>query len=483
MSEVALALAPSHDRPVAYLQTIGGSQEDSPTSFAVIDPALDAPFADCPDATRDQLERAVAAARGAFPAWSRTPIAERRGRLKAFAQALRDQAETMAVVLTREQGKPLAQARMEIAVAAKRIDELVTIDLSPEILRDDTETRTELRYRALGVVGAITPWNVPVSLATAKIVQALYTGNTVVLKPSPFTPLTTLMLGTIGLQHFPPGVLNVLAGGNDLGRWITDHPDIAKISFTGSGPTGKAIMVSAAKTLKRLTLELGGNDPAIVLADANIDVVAPKLVQAGFSNCGQICMAVKRVYAHADIYDRLAGAMAKLAGGWKLGPGLGDGVQIGPVQNRPQYDKVLGILAETRAIPGVRILTGGEPVGPGYFLAPTLVADIEDGTTLVDDEQFGPILPLVRFTDLDALIDRLNAGKFGLSASVWTSNPEAGVAVAGRLDVGTAWINKHGGADNFAPFGGAKESGLGREYSVLGLKAYMEAHVVTLARA
>ncbi len=478
-------LASSADAATAapyLLQTIGDVQEDSPTRFPVIDPAKDAPFADCPDATRDQLDRAVAAARAAFPSWSAASLEDRRTRLKAFAQALRDQSDEMAPLLTREQGKPLAQARMELMIAAKRIDELVTIDLAPELLRDDAEARIELRYRPLGVVGAITPWNVPVSLATAKIVQALYTGNTVVLKPSPFTPLTSLMLGTLGLAHFPPGVLNVVTGGADLGRWITEHPDVDKISFTGSGPTGKAIMRSAAASLKRLTLELGGNDPAIVLADADVEAVAPKIVQAAFSNAGQICMAVKRVYVHADLHDALCAEIAKIAATWKLGPGTEPGVQIGPVQNRPQYDKLLGILAATKALPGARLLAGGQTSGPGYFLSPTVFAGVEDGSVLVDDEQFGPILPIVRFTNLDALIDTLNASRFGLSASIWTRDPANGETVARRLEVGTAWINRHGGADNFAPFGGAKESGVGREYSIIGLRAYMEAHVVSLAK-
>jgi acyl-CoA reductase-like NAD-dependent aldehyde dehydrogenase len=465
----------------ALTHTIDGRGATSAASFDVINPATGAAFARCPEASREQLDEAVAAARRAFGPWSQLSFAERRSILLRFAAAMGERVEPLAQLLVREQGKTLAECRKELSFVPIQIERLSAIEVSGEVLRDDREGRIELRYRPLGVVGIITPWNVPVGIAIGRIVQALYTGNTVVQKPSPYTPLATLRMGEISRAILPPGVLNILAGGNDLGSWMTEHPGIDKISFTGSVPTGKKVLASSSSNLKRVTLELGGNDPAIVLDDVDPKAIAPKLFQAAFANCGQICVAIKRLYVPDKIYEPMCQALADIARSIKVGDGLDPDTQMGPLQNKMQYDKVLGILDDTRKA-GARILCGGHPLDrPGYFIAPTIVADIAEGTRLVDEEPFGPVLPVIKYSDVDDAIRRANDTRYGLSGSVWTNDLARGAEVASRLEVGTAYVNQHRIPDATVPFGGAKESGLGREYSALGLKSYMEAQVVSVS--
>ena len=463
-----------------FTHTIDGRGVSSEAAFDVINPATATAFARCPDASRAQLDMAVAAARRAFAGWSGLSFEERRDYLNRFGQAFKQHIEELIPLLVREQGKPLAAARAELSYTPLQIEKLCSLEVQNEVLRDNTQGRVELRYRPLGVVGIITPWNVPVSIAIGRIAQALYTGNTAIQKPSPYTPLTTLKMGEITRDVLPPGVLNIIAGGDDLGPWMTAHPGIDKISFTGSVATGKKVLASAATNLKRVTLELGGNDAAIVLDDVEPAKVARDIFWAAFANCGQICLAIKRLYVHDSIYEPFCQELAKLAKSVKVGDGLDPEVQMGPIQNKMQYEKVLGFLEDTKRLPA-RILSGGHALDrPGYFVAPTIVADIQEGTRLVDEEPFGPILPVIRYTDVDDAIRRANDTRYGLGGSVWTSNVERGAAIAGRLEAGTTWVNQHSLPDPHVPFGGAKESGLGREYSVLGLKSYMEAQVVNL---
>jgi acyl-CoA reductase-like NAD-dependent aldehyde dehydrogenase len=234
--------------------------------------------------------------------------------------------------------------------------------------------------------------------------------------------------------------------------------------------------------MKRVTLELGGNDAAIVLDDVDIDAAAPRLFWAAFFNCGQICVAIKRLYVHDSVYEPLSQKLAEMARTVKVGNGLEPDVAIGPIQNAMQYERVLGILDDTKRL-GARILAGGHALDrPGYFIAPTIVADIKEGTRLVDEEPFGPILPILRYSDIDDAVRRANETRYGLGGSVWTTNLERGAAIAARLEVGTAWVNQHVTPEPSIPFGGAKESGFGREYSALGLKSYMEAQVISISR-
>ncbi len=462
--------------------TIGGERVAGDGRLDVINPATGKVFAQAPAASRAQLDAAVRAARTAFESWRATTYAERAELVRAFTKKLRERQNELAELLTREQGKPLSQSIAEIDRGAAQSDGMVTIEIPVEVLIDDADRRIELKYRPLGVVGIITPWNAPVNLALGPLVSALYTGNTAVLKPSPYTPLTTLELGEIAREVFPPGVVNVLAGGDDLGKWLTEHPGVDKISFTGSVETGKKVAAAAAGTLKRLTLELGGNDPAIILDDVDPKAIAKKVFFAAFVNSGQVCMAIKRIYAHEKIYEALCDALVEEARKAKVGNGLDPDTTLGPIQNKMQYDKVRAILEDTKKS-GARILCGGEvPEGEGYFFPPTLVTDIDEQSRLVQEEQFGPIVPILKFSDVEDAIRRANDTRYGLSASVWTNDLERGKAIAERLEVGTAWVNQHRATSAFVPFGGAKESGLGRQYSIVGLKGYMEPEVISVAK-
>jgi acyl-CoA reductase-like NAD-dependent aldehyde dehydrogenase len=461
---------------------IDGHLVQASSHLDVVNPALGEVFARCPAAGKPELDRAVRAARAAFPAWRAQSFQQRAALVKRMSQALRDDQAALAELLTREQGKPLSQSVAEIDRGAAQSDGMVGIEIPVEVLVDDKERHIELRYRPLGVVGIITPWNAPVNLALGPLVSALYTGNTVVLKPSPYTPLSTLKLGELVKDIFPPGVVNVLAGGDELGAWLTEHPGVDKISFTGSVATGKKVLASAATTLKRVTLELGGNDPAIIMDDVDPKAIAKKVFFASFVNSGQVCMAIKRIYAHEKIYDALCAALVEEAKKAKVGDGLDPATELGPLQNKMQYDKVVDIIADTKRIGGT-FLTGGDvPKGPGYFLPPTLVTDVPDDSRIVREEQFGPIVPILKFADVEDAIRRANDTRYGLSGSVWTSDVERGAQIAARLEVGTAWVNQHRATSAFVPFGGAKESGLGRQYSSLGLKSYMEPEVVSVAK-
>jgi acyl-CoA reductase-like NAD-dependent aldehyde dehydrogenase len=282
----------------------------------------------------------------------------------------------------------------------------------------------------------------------------------------------------------PRGVCSILAGGSGMGQWMCEHPDVAKINFTGSVPTGRRVMQSAAATLKRLTLELGGNDAAIVLDDADIDAIAPKLFSGAFGLAGQVCMAIKRLYVHESQYERLVDAITELARNAKIGNGFEEGVELGPVQNRKQFDDVLDFIEETRALSGVRITTGGRPIDrPGYFIEPTVVADIREGTRLVDEEPFGPILPIIAFKTVEEVMERANNSRFGLGGSVWTSDLDRGAALAAQLEAGFTWVNHHVGTTRDLPFGGMKNSGLGRNGGEIGVKSDMEAQVVMVPHA
>ncbi|HEY4212146.1 MAG TPA: aldehyde dehydrogenase family protein [Steroidobacteraceae bacterium] len=452
----------------------------TPSSLDVINPATGKVFARCPAAGQPELDRAVAAARKAFPKWSALSYEERAGYIKRMSAALKTHQNSLAELLTREQGKPVGQSRDEIGRAGIQSEGMAAITIPVEKLADDGERRIELRYRPLGVVGIITPWNAPINLAAGPLTAALYTGNTVVLKPSPYTPLATLKMGELLREVFPQGVINFIAGGDAVGQGMTEHSGIDKISFTGSVATGKKVMASAAGTLKRVTLELGGNDAAIVLDDVDPKTVAPKLFFAACVNSGQVCMAIKRIYAHEKVYDALCDALAEEARKARVGDGLDPQTQYGPIQNRMQYDKVVGILNDTKRA-GARILAGGDvPAGEGYFVPPTIVTDVAETSRIVREEQFGPVVPVLKYSDVDDAVRRANDTRFGLAGSVWSRDPERAAAIAAKLEVGTAWVNQHRATSATVPFGGAKESGIGRHYSILGLKENMEAQVISV---
>ncbi|MCB1677192.1 MAG: aldehyde dehydrogenase family protein [Halioglobus sp.] len=462
--------------------TIDGRVEDAEGTFAVLNPAHETVVGQAPDASREQLDRAVAAARAAFVGWRDTAREQRVAAINAFAGAITDNLDDLARLLTLEQGKPLQEAHNELQACLGWIDAFVHTELSEPVLVDDAESLISYRHRPLGVVGGITPWNAPVLVACNKLIPAVQTGNTVVLKPSPYTPLSTLKLGELAQQAFPAGVVNVLSGGNELGRWMSEHPGIDKLSFTGSTATGKAIMRSGADNLKRLTLELGGNDAAIVLDDVDVPAVVEKLFWGAFYNSGQICTAIKRMYVHADIHDAIAQGLVQYSQYIEMGDGTREGVVLGPVQNKMQFDKVCALAASARQAGG-RFLCGGEPRGgAGYFFPVSIVVDLPNDARLVQEEQFGPILPLIRYTDVEQALAWVNAGRQGLGGSVWSADLARAEALARRLESGSAWVNKHMDVRPDVPFGGARESGLGMEHTALGLAEYTQLQVLNIAK-
>jgi aldehyde dehydrogenase (NAD+) len=375
-------------------------------------------------------------------------------------------------LLTREQGKPHADAQGDVLGGAYWCQAASTLEMPVTVVEDTAERRGETRHVPIGVVGAIAPWNFPVLLAFFKLAPALLAGNTVVLKPSPFTPLTTLKIGELLRGHLPDGVLNVVSGGDALGPWMTSHPGIDKISFTGSTATGRKVMASAAESLKRVTLELGGNDAAIVLPDVDVAAVAEQLFWAAFRNTGQICIATKRMYVHKDVYEPLKAALVDYARTVKMGDGAEQGTQMGPIQNKQQYARVLELIADAKA-KGYKFLIGGETsAAPGYFVPISIIDNPPENARIVQEEQFGPVLPLMKFDDVEEAIARANASDYGLGASVWSADEGKALEVGRRLQAGTVWINETQHLSPLAAFGGHKQSGLGTEGALEGLLEY-----------
>jgi phenylacetaldehyde dehydrogenase len=440
----------------------------------ILDPATGEPVGEAPVHTVEDLEQAIAAATAAQPAWAALGHDARSASLLRAADAVERSAEELARLLSREQGKPLngPNARFEVGACAAWLRAAAATPLDPETVVDDGETRAELHYRPIGVVGAIGPWNWPMMITVWQVAPALRMGNAVVVKPSEFTPLSVLALVEILNQELPEGLLTAVSGGREVGARLAEHPAIGKIMFTGSTATGKAIIKSSAETVKRLTLELGGNDAGIVLPDADPKAIAEGLFWGAFINTGQTCAALKRLYVHDAIYDAVCEELTAVAAAMPMGNGLDEANVLGPLQNRAQYDIVAALVDAAREA-GARILLGGnpDPDRPGHFYPATLVADIANDNPLVAEEQFGPALPIIRYSTVDEAVALANAVDVGLGASVWSADPAQARKVAARIEAGTVWINKHGAVDPRVPFGGAKQSGYGLEFGVEGLKA------------
>jgi len=459
---------------MSYKLLIDGRLVDGAQTLEVVNPATGSLLATCPRADEAQLNQAVAAAKAAFPAWSRLPQAARREKLEALADALEARAMEFARLLTQEQGKPTPQALGEVGAGVYGLRAFAAMEVHGRLVRETKTERIVEQRSPLGVVGAIMPWNYPILMLVMKLGPALITGNTLVAKPAPTTPLTALLFGALAADILPPGVLNIITDANDLGGVLTKHKDVAKVAFTGSTATGKKVMESVSSTLKRLTLELGGNDAAIVLDDADIKVVAPQIFNAAMTNAGQICLATKRVYAHASVYDELCAELARLAGEAVVDDGLKQGTTIGPLQNKMQFEKVKTFLEDAHA--HGRVIAGGQALErDGYFIAPTIVRDIPDSARLVREEQFGPVLPVLSFDNEDDAIARTNDSEYGLGGTVWTSDLDRGFAVASQIQSGTVWVNRHLDLPFDVPFRGAKQSGLGAENGIEGLEEYTQA--------
>jgi acyl-CoA reductase-like NAD-dependent aldehyde dehydrogenase len=463
-----------------FKMLIAGSSVPGLKTFGVVDPATEEVFAEAPECTAEQLDEAMNAAQAALADWA-ADEAPRRKALLAIADVIDAQTEELAEILTHEQGKPLRDARFEIVMTAGVFRYYAGLDTQSRILKDDETALIQLVRRPMGVVAAITPWNYPLALLARKVAPGLLAGNTLVVKPSPYTPLSTLGLGAAIASTVPAGVLNVVSGSDELGAWMTSHPVPRKITFTGSVATGRAIAVSAAPDLKRLTLELGGNDPAIVLEDADIAAIAPKIFLTSFVNNGQVCSVIKRVYVHESLHDQLVEALVEQAKSVTIGNGVDD-PDFGPLNNKPQLERVMALVADARDNGAIVAVGGNRPDRPGYFFEPTIVADASDGTRLVDEEQFGPALPVLKFTDVDDVIRRANNTNFGLDASVWGTDLDRVANVGNALECGTVWMNTHAVRLPEQPTGGLKWSGMGLENGPWGYEDLTELQVFYEAR-
>jgi acyl-CoA reductase-like NAD-dependent aldehyde dehydrogenase len=460
-----------------FVMTIAGDSAPAVDSFGVVNPATGDVFAHAPECTPAQLDAAFDAAAKAQRDW-KADEAARRATLLTMADVLLASGGEIAPILTAEQGKPLADANIEVFAAAIWCQYFANLETPPQVIQDDAEARVEVVRRPVGVVAAITPWNFPLTLAFWKIAPALLAGNALVLKPSPFTPLATLKTVELLRDVMPAGVLNVVSGGDELGAWMTGHPVPRKVSFTGSIETGKKVAISAAPDLKRVTLELGGNDPAIVLDDADPAVVGKAIFAGAFNNNGQVCSAIKRVYVPESLYDQVVEVLADQAGKVMVGEGTEPDVKLGPINNAPQFERVKELVGDAISH-GATAAVGGKAMDrPGYFFEPTILTDLTDGTRIVDEEQFGPALPVIAYRDVDDVIERANATHFGLSGSVWGTDADRAAGVANQLECGTAWVNTHLALAPQQPFGGFKWSGVGVENGPWGLAEFSEIQAV-----
>lgn len=467
-----------------YVMTINGEAVVTKNTQPVYNPATRAVFAEVPDASKELLDDTVRAARQALEPWRNTPVSQRQSAMEGFADLLEAHSEELMTLLTREQGKPRAGAEFEVLGSVAWIRAIATQSLPDELVEETDERRVITRFTPVGVVGAIVPWNFPILLSIWKIAPALMAGCTLVLKPSPYTPLCDLKMVELAQQAFPPGVLSAVSGGDNLGKWITSHPGINKVAFTGSTETGRHVMRSAADTIKRVTLELGGNDPAIVLPDVDAKAIAPELFWAAFQNNAQFCNVSKRLYIHEDVYDEVRDALVEfIKANIKVGDGTLEDTDLGPIQNSMQYGKVKDYFADCHAN-GYNFALGGkiDENAKGWFVPVSLVDNPPENSRIVQEEPFGPILPLLKWSDEDDVIARANDTIYGLGATVWGKDLNAVERIGSQLEAGTVWLNEVHQYSPFQAFGGHKQSGLGCENSLHGLMEYTNWQTTTLKK-
>lgn len=453
-------------------------------SFEVFNPATGELLGHAPISTLDDVHKAVAAAREAQPAWARMAEQKRKDILLKVAGVLEQHAEYLAAWVTKEQGKPLAgpgsMFEMQACAAWTRVT--ASLDLPVEVVFEDETRRDELHRKPIGVVGAIVPWNWPLMIAIWQIIPALRAGNTVVVKPSEYTTLGSLEMIKLMNTVLPPGVLNTVSGDGLIGASLVAHNGIDKVVFTGSTETAKKIIAASEGNMARLTLECGGNDPAIILPGTEVESKVQDLFWGAFINMGQTCACAKRLYVHEGDYDRVVSLLQATVPQFAMGDGMEEGVLLGPIQNEIQFGKVQHLVEDARA-KGATVLTGGAPLDrKGFFYPITLVGDIDNGIPLVDEEQFGPVLPIIKYKTVEEAIEKANDNPNGLGGSVWGDDLEECAKVATRVESGTVWINQHGAIHPMVPFGGIKESGYGLEFGVEGLKALTLPQVISFKK-
>ncbi|EPE27139.1 ALDH-like protein [Glarea lozoyensis ATCC 20868] len=466
-----------------FQNTINNTLTPIPRTRRGINPNTETELPEVPISAQEDVDNAVAAAQAAFPSWSNLSQDERAEYLSKFADAIDANQAGFAKLLGEECGKPPQGVGIELFLVTHQIRETVKIKLGEEVVEDSAERSIVQRYVPMGVGVGIVPWNFPMLLATIKLTSALLAGNTFILKPSPFSPYTALKLGEVGAQVFPKGVLNVLSGEEDLGPMLTAHPGVAKVSFTGSIATGKKVMQACAATLKRVSLELGGNDAAIILPDADLAVTVPKVATLSFFHTGQLCVAIKRIYVHSSIYDAFLAAFTSFVSTLKIGNASDPEATLGPIQNKMQYEKLLDMHSEISK-QGLKVALGADlsTDKKGFFLPPTVIDNPPDDARIVTEEQFGPIIPLLKWTDEEDVLRRANDSLMGLGGSVWGKDVKNAERVSRRLEAGIVWVNSHAETGPQVAWGGHKNSGMGVESGLEGLKGWCNAQAVWVSK-
>jgi acyl-CoA reductase-like NAD-dependent aldehyde dehydrogenase len=449
-------------------------------TLAVVDPATALPFTELAAHAPADVSGAVDAAVRAQRSWRRASLAERRALLTAVGATIEVHREELARLLTLEQGKPLEEALGEVDGACSLFAYYAGYRTDDgERLFEERGTAHVRHYTPLGVVAGIIPWNFPFLIAAMKIAPALLTGNAIVVKPAPTTPATTARFMALIAALVPSGLVQVLVDAGELGPLLAAHDDVRKVAFTGSTVNGRRVMAAAAPTLKRLTLELGGNDAAVVLDDADVEATAAGIMRGAFRNCGQICGAIKRVYVADALHDALVEALSAHVRALVVGSGLTPGVTTGPVQNRVHHDKSMRLLDAATA-QGHVAAQATVPHGDGFFVPPTLVSGLVDTHALVAEEQFAPLLPVLRYSDMEEAVARANGTPFGLTASVWTADAARGEATARALQVGMVCINRHNESGMEHGISMAAQSGTGWLLGDEGVREYLQSHLVNL---
>ncbi|MEL6987564.1 MAG: aldehyde dehydrogenase family protein [Bacteroidota bacterium] len=467
-----------------YSFTINGQAVASSRFFEVKNPATGESLGHAPITEKENVNEAVNAARAAQPMWAAKSDQERKDILMKVAQVLTDNTEYLAKWITQEQGKPMAgpgsMFEMQACVGWTQVP--ASLDLPVEVVFEDDTRRDEMHRKPIGVVGAIAPWNWPLMIAIWQIIPSLRAGNTVVLKPSEYTTIGTLEMIRLMNTVLPAGVLNSISGDGAVGAMLVENTDVDKIMFTGSERTARKIIQASGGNMARLTLECGGNDPAIILPGTDMQSKAGDLFWGSFINMGQTCACAKRLYVHENDYDSVVGALDAVAGQMPMGNGMDEGIVLGPIQNKMQFDKVNELVEDAKAN-GATIIRGGSPLdGPGYFYPITLIGNVDNGHRIVDEEQFGPVLPIIKYKTVDEAIQKANDTRTGLGGSVWGDNIEEAAKVATKIESGTVWVNQHGAIHPMVPFGGIKDSGYGVEFGIEGLKAVTQPQIVSIKK-
>lgn len=431
----------------------------------------------------EQLEECVAKAKQAFTIWKNLADPKIVEAFHAIAEDILSQKEELARLITLEQGKPLFLAQVEVELTVQWINYVAGLNIPVEHYQEANGKKITVYNRPLGVVASITPWNWPFMIAAWHLFPALKAKNCVINKPSEFTPLSTIKLIEIINQHLPAGVCSLILGDGKIGHALTQHPDIQKVTFTGSTGTGQKILENSVSTLKSVVLELGGNDIGIVLEDVDIDQVCRKVFMSAFLNAGQTCACLKRLYVHEKIYDQVIRKLTEMINSQVLGNGLEEGTTFGPVQNKLQFEKVQAFITDALEHGATVIRSQQLLPEKGYFIAPTLVVNARDEMEVVQKEQFGPVLPILSFSHVDEVIKTTNQSEFGLGASVWTKNLQKAEKIAEQIEAGTVWINSHADLSPEAAFGGWKLSGLGYSFGLGGLLQYTHKQSVHITAA